>query len=62
MGCNIHSFDAGVMAGFLGAARGDFVRVTETSCCNNGGECCRFTTAPRQGDPFCTDIRDLASI
>ena len=31
MGCNIHFFDAGLMAGFLGAARGDFVRVAEKS-------------------------------
>ena len=62
LGCNIHSFDAGIMAGFLGAARGEFVRVTETSCCNNGAECCRFTTAPGPGDPFCSDLRGVAKL
>jgi predicted hydrocarbon binding protein len=62
LGCNIHSFDSGVMAGFLAAARGDFVRVSEVSCCNNGAECCKFTTAASLGDPFCTDIKRLSRI
>ncbi len=63
MGCNIHSFDAGVMSGFLGAARGDYVRVAEVSCCNNGAECCKFTTAGTgMGDPFCTDIKSLSAL
>jgi predicted hydrocarbon binding protein len=62
MGCNIHSFDSGLIAGFLGAARGDFVRVTETSCCNNGGKCCKFTTAPSPGDPFCANLDNIAKL
>ncbi len=62
LGCNIHSFDAGVLAGFLGAARGEFVRVTEVSCCNNGSDCCRFTTAAGTGDPFCTEIGRIAAL
>ena len=62
LGCNLHSFDAGVMAGFLGAARGDFVRVSEVSCCNNGAEACKFTTAGSLGDPFATDLNDLSLI
>ncbi|MDE1865270.1 MAG: hypothetical protein KGH94_01360 [Candidatus Micrarchaeota archaeon] len=62
MGCSVHSFDAGLMAGFLGAGRGDFVRVTEVSCCNNGGEFCRFTTAPVPEDPFCSDIKTISNM
>ena len=62
MGCNIHSFDAGVMAGFLGAARGDFVKVTETACCNNGAECCKFTTSGYPEDPFSTDIEGIGKL
>jgi predicted hydrocarbon binding protein len=62
LNCNIHSFDAGLIAGFLGAARGDFTKVTEVSCCNNGSDCCKFTTAPSPGDPFCTDLGHVASL
>jgi predicted hydrocarbon binding protein len=62
LGCNIHSFDAGVMAGFLGAARGDFIRVSERECCNNGAEACRFTTAGSLGDPFTTDMDGIFSV
>ena len=62
LGCNIHSFDAGMLAGFLGAARGEFVRVTEVSCCNNGAESCRFTTAGVADDPFCTNIEKISSM
>ncbi len=62
LGCNIHSFDSGLIAGFLGAARGDFVRVTETSCCNNGAKCCKFTTASSPGDPFCTNLELVSKL
>ena len=62
MGCNIHTFDAGMIAGFLGEAKGDFVRVSEASCCNNGADCCRFTTGSGARDPFCTDVKEISRI
>lgn len=62
LSCNIHSFDSGVIAGFLGAARGNFVKVTEVSCCNNGSDHCRFTTASVPEDPFCTDVKKVTNL
>jgi predicted hydrocarbon binding protein len=62
LGCNIHSFDSGVIAGFLGAARGDFVRVAEVSCCNNGAQCCKFATGITVADPFSTNIDGILNM
>lgn len=52
MGSNIHQFEAGLISGFLSAGNGNYVRVREVSCCNNGGEYCSFMTGqgPEEGE------------
>lgn len=45
LGTNVHAFEAGVMSGFLTAAKRDLVHVNETLCANNGSEFCRFVSS-----------------
>ena len=47
LGANVHAFEAGMMAGFLTAAKMHLVHVNETLCCENGSEFCRFATSDR---------------
>lgn len=46
LGARIHSFEAGIIAGFLSAANRMLINVAETSCSASGSEFCRFTTNP----------------
>ncbi len=49
-GANVHTFEAGLLSGFMGAAEGRRVVVSETSCSLNGSDHCVFEPAPpRQG-------------
>ena len=51
LGTKVHTFEAGIIAGFLSAARHAYVSVTEGECRNAGSRECTFTTsiaAPRQ--------------
>ena len=45
LGTNMHGFEAGIMSGFLTAARMRLVHVNEELCCENGSEFCRFVTS-----------------
>lgn len=42
MGGRIHHFEAGLVAGFAGAALGVPVNAIEAECTNNGAKCCGF--------------------
>ncbi len=44
IGIDLHSFEAGLISGFLTAAKKQYVDVTEHECSNNGSEYCRFTS------------------
>lgn len=44
MGCTLHSFEAGIIGGFMSAASGNRTIATELSCCNNNGRYCNFST------------------
>ncbi len=48
---NVHTFEAGLISGFMSAAEGQQVLVTETSCSSNGSEWCSFEQAAVQGSP-----------
>jgi predicted hydrocarbon binding protein len=42
LGKKIHTFEAGIMSGFLSAVTNRHAPVRELECSSNGGECCRF--------------------
>ena len=44
IGANLHSFEAGVMSGYLSASERRHVPVSEVACAHNGSEKCRFAT------------------
>jgi predicted hydrocarbon binding protein len=46
IGLNVHTFEAGIISGFLTAGKGQHVPVEEISCSGNGSEYCYFTSAP----------------
>ncbi len=46
IGLNVHTFEAGIISGFLTAGRGQHVPVGEISCSGNGSDYCYFTSAP----------------
>jgi predicted hydrocarbon binding protein len=49
VGASLHTFEAGIISGFLSSAEHHLVNVTESSCINNNGNYCRFTTnAPEE--------------
>jgi predicted hydrocarbon binding protein len=43
--CRIHCFEAGIIGGFLSAAAGHLIAVSETSCAYDNGRYCRFSTS-----------------
>jgi predicted hydrocarbon binding protein len=45
LGTNIHVFEAGIISGFLTAARQQYVKVEEKSCSSNGSSICHFVTS-----------------
>jgi predicted hydrocarbon binding protein len=45
LGTNVHAFEAGIMSGYLTAAKHDFVHVNELLCTNNSAEFCRFVSS-----------------
>ncbi len=57
LGVNIHSFEAGLISGFVTAAKKQYVNVTEHVCSNNGSEFCLFSSyygqysKPEEADP-----------
>jgi predicted hydrocarbon binding protein len=54
LGMNTHLFEAGIMSGFLTAARGQLTNVVELSCSNNSAGSCEFRTSasiPDSGTP-----------
>ena len=59
LGTNMHAFEAGMMSGFLTAAKTRKVHVNETLCSHNGSEFCRFVTSdryePSEIDPQMTE-------
>jgi predicted hydrocarbon binding protein len=42
LGAKTHSFEAGIMSGFMSASTGRLAPISELECLNNGGDCCRF--------------------
>lgn len=44
MGTNIHSFEAGIISGYLSTAEKRYVNVVEESCVNDAGQYCKFST------------------
>ncbi len=54
IGMNLHSFEAGLISGFLAAAKRQHVPVIEQECSNNGAPQCTFSSTyveVRKGDP-----------
>lgn len=52
MGTSLHSFEAGIISGFLSAANQRYINVSESSCVNNDEAYCRFaidSTAEQRG-------------
>ena len=47
LGANMHAFEAGLMSGFLTAAKMRQVHVNEVLCSDNGSEFCKFLTSDR---------------
>lgn len=45
IGMDMHSFEAGLISGFLTAAKRQYVNVTEHECSNNGSPYCRFSSS-----------------
>ncbi len=45
LGINLHSFEAGIMSGFLTAATGRYILMEELECSCNGSDHCAFSTA-----------------
>ncbi|MFI5412421.1 MAG: hypothetical protein ACHQX1_00855 [Candidatus Micrarchaeales archaeon] len=52
MGTNLHSFEAGIISGFLSAAEQKYVNVSEESCVNASGSFCKFSAGPSQIKPY----------
>jgi predicted hydrocarbon binding protein len=50
LGFNMHSFEAGIISGFLSSARNSYVAMHESECACNGAEECVFETGQR-GEP-----------
>lgn len=48
VGANIHSFEAGIISGYLSAALGKYTEVSESTCSNNNSGCCTFTAKKAQ--------------
>lgn len=44
LGANVHSFEAGMISGFITAARGVYTQLQEIECRYNGAKNCRFST------------------
>ncbi len=44
VGTSLHSFEAGIISGFLSAANQRYVGVVESECTNSDGQYCKFTT------------------
>lgn len=44
IGIKVHSFESGLISGFLSAARNHFVDIEERTCSSNGSEMCSFET------------------
>jgi predicted hydrocarbon binding protein len=44
MGTNLHSFEAGIISGYLSTAERRYVNVVEESCVNDAGQYCKFST------------------
>jgi predicted hydrocarbon binding protein len=45
IGRDLHSFEAGLISGFLTAAKKQYVAITEHECSNNGSPYCRFSSS-----------------
>ncbi len=45
VGAKLHTFESGLMSGFLTAAKGQLVHVNEEKCASNGSEHCDFVTS-----------------
>ncbi len=50
VGANIHSFEAGIISGYLSAMQKKYTAVHESTCSNNGGNCCTFTIKGSQNN------------
>ncbi len=50
VGANIHSFEAGIISGYLSAMQRKYTGVHEATCSNNGGNCCTFTIKNTQSN------------
>ena len=44
IGIDLHSFEAGLVSGFMTAAKRQYVNVTEHACSNNGSDRCMFSS------------------
>ncbi len=62
MGANLHTFEAGVISGFLSSSSHRFVPVAETACVHNGSERCRFATTAAIMGAKKANARDGASL
>jgi len=50
LGANMHSFEAGVLSGFITSARGSYTHLQEIDCRCNGAKSCSFSTLLQPSD------------
>ncbi len=51
IGMKVHSFEAGIISGFLSASKGTHVEVEEQICSSNGNDSCTFVTTYTKPEP-----------
>lgn len=61
VGANIHSFEAGIMSGYLSALQRRYTEVHESTCSNNGGDSCTFTIKGANGASKIPSIKKFAA-
>ncbi len=59
IGIKVHAFEAGLISGFLGAARKHFVEVEERTCFSDGSPMCSFETVGARTAQPSTDTKRM---
>jgi predicted hydrocarbon binding protein len=62
IGANLHSFEAGVMSGYLSASERRHVPVSEVACAHNGSDRCRFATVSFNRKPVPDSRKALSAL
>ncbi len=67
VGAKIHSFEAGIIAGYLSAHSGEMINTAEKECVYNGDSVCRFVsstgrTFESSGNPSLEDVIDSIAV